>query len=148
MQGRDLSPYFAAKPGDVATPYVFGRLVGALRSVYWHAGYPDVDFIGPPVLDTAHALASYHMQVTPSPLYHLRNIKFENLNSAQETKAREILDLKTGEIYDGLAVSNLSRKLATSNSPLQGYDFSYTPKEDKKNQVQEKSSSRSHSNFL
>jgi hypothetical protein len=135
VQGRDLSPYFAVKPGDVATPYAFGRLAGALRSVYWHAGYPDVDFVGPPVLDASHALASYELQVTPGPLYHLRNIKFENLDSTQETKVREMLGLKNGEVYDAMAVSGLNRKLSDPNSPLRGYGFSYTPKEDKQNQV-------------
>jgi outer membrane protein assembly factor BamA len=106
-----------------------------LRSVYWHAGYTDVDFAGSPVLDTAHALASYKLQVTPGPLYHLRSMKFENLDSAQETKAREMLGLKTGEVYDAMAVSNLNRKLLDPSSPLRGYGFSYTPKEDKQNQV-------------
>ena len=135
VQGRDLSPYFAVKPGDVATPYAFGRLAGALRSVYWHAGYADVDFTGPPVLDTTNGLASYQLQVTPGPLYHLRSVKFENLDSAQETKAREMLGLKTGEVYDAMAVSGLNKKLLDPSSPLRGYGFSYTPKEDKQSQV-------------
>ena len=135
VQGRDLSPYFAVKPGDVAIPYAFGRLAGALRSVYWHAGYADVDFEAPPVLDTVHALASYQLRVIPGPQYHLRSVKFENLDSAQEEKAREMLGLKTGDVCDLMAVSGLNRKLTEPSSPLRGYGFSYTPKEDKQNQV-------------
>jgi hypothetical protein len=135
VQGRDLSSYFAIKPGDVATPYAFGRLAGALRSVYWHAGYVDVDFVGPPVLDPAHALASYQLQVIPGPVYRLRSMKFENLDSVQETKARDMLGLRTGEVYDAMAVSDLSRKISDLRSPLFGYGFSYSPKEDKTSRV-------------
>ena len=135
VQGRDLSPYFALKQGDVATPYAFGRLAGALRSVYWQAGYADVDFTGAPMLDAAHALASYHLQVTPGPLYHLRSIRFENLDSALEAKAREMLGLKPGDVYDLMAVTGLNRKLSDPSSPLRAYGFSYTPKEDRPNQL-------------
>ena len=135
VQGRNLSPYFTVKPGDVAIPNPFGRLAGALRSVYWHAGYADVDFTGSPVLDTAHALASYQLQVMPGPLYHLRSVKFENLDSAQETKAREMLGLKTGDVYDEMAISGLNKKLLETSSPLRGHGFSYTPKEDKQNET-------------
>jgi hypothetical protein len=99
-----------------------------LHSVYWHAGYSDVDLAGSPVLDTAHAFASYQLQVTPGPLYHLGSVKFENLDSAQETKAREMLGLKTSEVYDAMAVSGLNKKLLDPSSPLRGYGFSYTPK--------------------
>lgn len=135
VQGRDLSPYFSLKQGDVATPFAFGRLAGALRSVYWQAGYADVDFTGPPVLDAAHALASYHLQVTPGPLYHLRSVRFENLDPVQEAKAREMLGLKPGDAYDLMAVSDLNRKLSNPSSPLRAYGFSYTSKEDKPKQL-------------
>ena len=135
VQGRDLSQFFAVRSGDVAVLNPFGKLVGALRSVYWHAGYADVDFAGSPVLDQAHALASYQLQVTPGPLYHLRDVKFANLDLSQVAKAREMLGLEPGDVYDVMAVSNLNRKLLDANSPLRAYGFSYTAKEDKQDQL-------------
>ena len=38
LQDKDLSPYFTLKAGDIATPYAFGKLIGAIRSVYWQQG--------------------------------------------------------------------------------------------------------------
>jgi outer membrane protein assembly factor BamA len=131
LQGRDLSPYFALKPGDVASPSAFGRLTGQLRSVYWHAGYSDVEFQGEPVLDVGHALASYHLTVVPGAVYRLRGLKIENLDPTQQDQVRGVLGLKTGDIYDELAVANLSRAIRSSLPLLKGYGVSYTPREDK-----------------
>jgi hypothetical protein len=128
LSGKDLSPYFSLKPGDVAQPSAFGRLVGSIRSVYWHAGYADVDFHSQPILDPAHALASYQLEVIPGPLYHLRNLTFKNLNAVQESQARDILGIKSGDVYDALAVDRLSQKLSGS---LAGSGFTYSPTEDK-----------------
>jgi outer membrane protein assembly factor BamA len=135
FQGKDLSPYFALKTGDVATPSAFGRLIGSLRSAYWHAGYADVSFDEAPILDTAHALASYHLKVIPGPLYHLRSIKVEGLTAAQEEEVRRGLGLTSGGIYDGLAVSRLSADSSQAGSDLKGYGFTYSPREDKQNHV-------------
>jgi hypothetical protein len=60
LAGRDLSPYFSLKKGDVATPSAFGRLYGSLRSMYWRAGYADVEFKGDPIIDKEHALDHFH----------------------------------------------------------------------------------------
>jgi hypothetical protein len=133
LDGRNLSPYFSLKTGDVATPYAFGRLIGSLRSVYWRAGYPDVEFNGAPVLDTAHALASYQLQVIPGPMYFLRSVKVENLPTEDEAEALKLLNLKPGDTYDALAVATLSSKLSEPGSPLKGYGVSFSPREDKQN---------------
>lgn len=90
LQGRDLSPYFALKPGDVATSNAFGRLIGSLNSIYWHAGYADVAFEGSPVLDTAHSLASYQLKVIPGPVYHVRSIEIEGLAPEQKEVATNV----------------------------------------------------------
>jgi hypothetical protein len=133
LKGRDLSPYFSLKPGDVATPNPFGSLTGQLRSYYWHFGYPDVEFSGSPTLDRDGALASYEFKVIPGELYHLGSVKIENLSAEQQVKALTLLGLKQGDIYDALAVTMFSRKL--DGSPLDGYDVSYSPKEDKEKHV-------------
>jgi outer membrane translocation and assembly module TamA len=134
FKGRDLSPYFALKPGDVATPSAFGRLAGLLRSAYWHAGYPDVEFQGEPELDTTTAMASYQFVVIPGPMYRLRSIKIENLNATQESQVKDLLGVKSGDIYDALAVTTLNQKMMGS-STLSGWSFSYTPHEDKQAHV-------------
>lgn len=135
LQGKDLSPYFSLKPGDVATPFAFGRLMGSLRSTYWHAGYPDIELQGDPVLDAAHALASYQLVVSPGPLYHLRSVKLENLNGAQETQARDMLGMKEGDVYDALAAATLNSKFLREGSTLKGYGVSYNAREDKQAHV-------------
>jgi outer membrane protein insertion porin family len=132
---RDLSSFYTLKPGDTAVPNPFGRLAGVIRSTYWHAGFPDVEIHGEPVLDAEHALATYDLTVTPGPLYHLRSLKILHLDDAQTSTVKAILDMKPGDIYDGTATTTLSRKIAGPSSPLAGYNFSYTPKEDKASQV-------------
>jgi outer membrane protein assembly factor BamA len=136
LKGRDLSPYFALKPGDVATPNPFGRrLTGTLISIYWRAGYPDVQLHAPSILDSQHALASYHLEVIPGPLYHLRGLKVEGLSGSQQAEALAMLGLKSGDVYNGYAVAMLDRKLSAAASPLKSYGVSFTPKEDKQNHV-------------
>lgn len=117
LRGKDLSPYFALKPGDVATSNAFGRLVGSLRSVYWHAGYADVAFEGPPVLDTAHALASYQLKVIPGPVYHVRSIGIEGLTPEQKEVAKRMFGLKAGDVYDQLAILKTSEEVARGAEP-------------------------------
>jgi len=131
LPNRDLSSYFTLKPGDNAKPDAFGRLAGALRSVYWQAGFPDAEFSGPPVVDREHALASYEFKVIPGPIYHLRSLKILHLDDAQEAQVKRLLVMKPGDIYNGMATSQLSQTLRQPNSPLAGYTFTYSPKEDK-----------------
>jgi outer membrane protein assembly factor BamA len=121
LTGRDLSPYFSLKSGDVAAPNAFGKLIGGLRSTYWRAGYADVAFDGAPALDVAHGLASYHLKVIPGPIYHLRSIKMEGLTAEQEAEARHGLGLKPGDIYDELAISRLSADSSQAGPSLRGY---------------------------
>lgn len=135
LEGRDLSPFFTLKAGDVALPNPFGKLIGSLRSLYWHSGYADVEFTGEPILDKNRGLASYRLAVVPGPVYHLRNLKFFNLTAEEEALTRGMLGMKAGDVYDALAVSNLSRKLSASESSLKGATFSFTPAEDKENHL-------------
>jgi outer membrane protein assembly factor BamA len=135
LKGRDLSPYFSLKPGDVATPNAFGRLAGSLRALYWHAGYPDVAFSGEPVLDSTRAFATYQFEVDPGPIYHLRSLKIENLDPSQQIEVENTLSLKAGDIYDALAVANLQSKLSAAGSALKGYGVSYSPQENKQDHI-------------
>jgi outer membrane protein assembly factor BamA len=135
LQGRDLSLYFALKAGDVATSNAFGRLVNSLRSVYWHAGYADVAFEGPPVIDIAHALASYQLKVIPGPVYHVRSIEIEGLAPEQKEVARRMFGLKTGDVYDQLSITKTSEEVSREAPSLKGYGFSYNEHADKQSHV-------------
>jgi len=130
-QGKDLSPFLTAHPGDIAQPNPFGRLAGALRSLYWQQGYLDVEFNGTPTLDKDHDLATYDFKVTPGPQYRLHTITIENLSPSQEVTARKLLTLKPGDIFDQLAISNLSLHLSQASPDLSGYGMGYKPKLDK-----------------
>jgi hypothetical protein len=132
LKGKDLTQYSSLKPGDVATTSAFGRLANSIRPLYWQAGYADVDFQGAPVLDPAKGLAAYQFEVLPGPVYHLRSLKITNLNSDQEAQVRTALGIKPGDVYDAFAVTTLNRKLS---GPLPGYNFTFSPKEDKKAQL-------------
>jgi hypothetical protein len=130
LKGRDLSSYFAEKPGEIADAGPFGRLAGQLRAMYWQHGYADVEIVGPPVLDHELALVSYHLDVTPGPLYHLRSLTIHNLNPEQESKARELLGMKSGDVFDEMAINGLSNKL-TSDPLMKQYGFTFGPTRDK-----------------
>ena len=122
--GHDLSPYFAAHPGDVAQLHPFGRLEGALRNTYASRGYMDVTIHDDPVLDTTHALATYHLTLDPGPQYRFNALTLKNLNSAQEAYLHAHFPLKPGDLYDQSAIINLYRELG----PLQefsGLSFSF-----------------------
>ncbi len=130
LQGKDLSSLFTEKTGDIAGLGPFGRLAGQIRALYWHSGYADVDIQGPPVLNHERALVSYHLQVAPGPLYHLRNLTIHNLNAEQESKVRELLDMKPGDVFDEMAVNGLYHKISADPS-MSAYSFTFTPKKDK-----------------
>ena len=132
LKGRDLSSHFAQKAGDIAGAGPFGRLAGELRAFYWHYGYADVEIHSPPVLDRSHAEVSYHLEVIPGPLYHLRSLTIHNLNAEQESKARELLGMKPGDVFDELAINGLSHKVS-STPPLTAYGFTFGPVKDKAN---------------
>lgn len=128
LDGRDLSPYVGLKAGDLASDRGFARLSGALRTVYWQQGYEDVSFSSNPSLDHQKALVSYKFEVDPGPQYRLRNLAIKNLSPAEETEARRIVGMNSGDVYNGLAVARLNQNLVGS---LAGYDLSYTPAKDK-----------------
>jgi outer membrane protein assembly factor BamA len=101
-----------------------------LRSLYEQRGYEDVQIEAPPVFDRGKALVSYYLKVTPGPIYHLHSLTIHNLNPEQEKKAREWLGLKVGDVYDGMAVDLLYRKIS-ADSALAGYGLSFSPTKDK-----------------
>jgi hypothetical protein len=130
LRGRNLSQFFAQKAGDVAGLGPFGRLAGELRSFYWRYGYADVLINGPQILDHANALVSYHLEVIPGPVYHLRSLTIHNLNAAQESKARELLGMKPGDVFDEMAINGLYHKLSAEPS-LVDFGFTFGPAKDK-----------------
>lgn len=128
LHGRDLTQYVGLKAGDVANDRGFGRLSGALRTVYWQQGYEDVEFRSDPSLNREKALVSYKFEVLPGPQYRLRNLTIKNLTPTQEAEARQVIGIKPGDVYNGFAVTMLNQKLTGS---LAGYDLSYSPAKDK-----------------
>jgi hypothetical protein len=131
LTGRDLSSHFSQKTGEIAGAGPFGRLAGELRAFYWHYGYADVETHGPPVLDRSNSTVSYHLDVVPGPLYHLRNLTIHNLSTEQENKVRELLGMKPGDIFDVTAINGLHHKISTD--PLLGAtSFTFSPAKDKR----------------
>jgi outer membrane protein assembly factor BamA len=130
LPGKDLSPSFSSKPGDLAGHNPFGTAPADLRTYYWRAGYADVDVHVKPDLDTKKALVAYRLDVTPGPQYHLQNLTISNLSAEQESKARSLLGLKPGDVFDQTAINSLHRKIA-ADPLLAGYGFTYSPKKDK-----------------
>jgi outer membrane protein assembly factor BamA len=105
-------------------------LASELRYLYLHYGYADVEIEPHPILDRNNALVSYHLDVIPGPIYHLRSLTVERLNAEQERKARELLSMRPGDIYLDEAISGLYHKIA--NEPLfKGYSLTYSMKRDK-----------------
>lgn len=130
LQGRDLSPFFGMKVGDVPARFPLDGLAGKLRDFYLHYGYADVEVENLPTLDRGHAMVAYRLTVIPGPVYHLRSLTVQNLNSEQESKARELLGMKPGDIYLDEAINGLYHKIA-GEPLLKGYHFGYGPKKDK-----------------
>ena len=130
LKGRDLSTLFRIKPGDIATSSPLGKLAGQLLGLYEHYGYADAVVDGPPVIDRERVLVSYHLSVTPGPLYHLRSLTIHNLDAGQESKVRRLLGIGPGDPFDVLGVSSLYNKLRADSS-LNSYDFTFNPQKDK-----------------
>lgn len=130
LAGKDLSRFFEMKVGDVPGRYPLSDLASKLRELYLHYGYADVDIENNPVLDRDHAMVSYHIRVIPGPVYHLRRITVEKLSAEQESKARELLGMKPGDVYLDEAITNLYHRIP-AEPLLEGYGFSFGPKKDK-----------------
>jgi outer membrane protein assembly factor BamA len=130
LKGRDLSSHFAQKAGEISRAAPFGRLAGELRAFYWHYGYADVEIHDAPVLDHSHSTVSYHLEVVPGPIYHLRSLVIRNLNTEQESKARDLLGLKPGDLFDAMAINALYHKIST-DPMLAAYGFTLGPAKDK-----------------
>lgn len=130
LPGRDLSPSFALKPGDVAGLGAFGRVPAELRAYYWRYGYADVEIHVSPQLDHAHALVAYRLDISPGPVYHLRSLNISNLNLEQESRVRALLGLKPGDVFDQMAINGLYHKIS-ADPLLSGYGFTFSPKKDK-----------------
>jgi hypothetical protein len=60
----------------------------------------------------------------------VQNLTFNDLSGEQESKARTLLGLKAGDVFDQTAINALHRKIAT-DPLLAGYGFTYSPKKDK-----------------
>jgi len=132
--GADLSNYILEQPGDLVVPHMLNRLVTTLKNTYLRAGYAYVDVTDDPVLDKQKALASYNIRVDPGPVFHLRNLTIRNLDPAREQALRNMLDIKSGDLYNSLALLYLFQKL--HNDPLfAGYTYGYQPREDEKDQL-------------
>jgi outer membrane protein assembly factor BamA len=129
LEGRDLSEYFSKKAGDIAGSDPFRMLAGSIQTLYQHYGFADVLVEDPPQLDPTHATVSYRLTVTPGPLYHVRNLTIQNLDAEQESKVRDLLEMKSGDVYDQSHLTELYRKIA--NEPaLSSLKFGYKFKED------------------
>jgi hypothetical protein len=129
LPGKDLSPSFSSKPGDLAGHSPFGSAPADLRAYYWRAGYADVEVHVKPELDSKHALVAYRLDVTPGPQYHLQTLTFNDLSGEQESKARALLGLKPGDVFDQTAIIALHHKI-TADPLLAGYGFTYSSKKD------------------
>jgi hypothetical protein len=110
LAGRDLSPLFALKVGDAAGRDPFQRIESALQEHYRHAGYLEVRIENHPAMDREHGKVAYHLGVFPGPVYHLRQLVFRNLNPAQEAKVRELLGMKSGDVFNTGSVDDLPTK--------------------------------------
>jgi outer membrane protein assembly factor BamA len=130
LQGKDLSSHFTKKSGDTAGGAPFGRLPGEIRALYWHYGYADVEIDGPPALDRSRGEVSYHLKVVPGPLYHLRSVSIHELNSAEESRVRDLLGMKPGDVFDEMAINDLSHKIA-SDPLLAAYGFTFSTAKDR-----------------
>jgi outer membrane protein assembly factor BamA len=130
LPGRDFSPGFSSKPGDIAGAGAFGHVPSDLRTYYWRNGYADVETHVSTQLDMKQGTAAYRLDVSPGQLYHVRSVTLQNLSADQESKVRGWLGLKPGDVFDQTAVTGLYRKLPTEPS-LASYTFTSTPKEDK-----------------
>jgi outer membrane protein assembly factor BamA len=127
LPGRDLSGFLAQHPGDVVSAGPFGKLAGNLRAYYWQHGFADVQIAAPPILDKEHALVSYHLAVAPGPMYRLATLTIQHLNPDQEGRARDLLGMKPGDIFDETAINALVHKIPL-DPLLAGYEFSFNPK--------------------
>jgi outer membrane translocation and assembly module TamA len=125
LQGQDLSRFFTQKPGDIAGDNQFGPLPVQLRAYYEQRGYADVQIKAPPILDRGNGLVSYHLEVTPGPVYHLHSLTIHNLDPDREKKARELLGLNVGDVYDGMAVDLLYRKIS-ADPALAAYGLTFS----------------------
>jgi hypothetical protein len=110
LRGRDLSSLFTVKVGDAAGRDPFQRVDSSLRRYYESAGYLDVKIESQPTLDKEHAKVAYHMNVVPGPVYRLRQLAFKNLSAEQESRVRELLGMKTGDLFSAESVDGLSAK--------------------------------------
>lgn len=132
--GADLSNYILEQPGDLVVPHMLNRLVTTLKDTYRRAGYAYVDVTDDPVLDQPKSLANYNVRVDPGPIYHLRHLTILNLDPDREQIVRDLVNLKSGDLYDSLSLADVFPKLR-SNPLFAGYTSSYSPREDENNHL-------------
>jgi outer membrane translocation and assembly module TamA len=134
LAGKDLSRFFEMKPGDVPGPYPLAGLASEIRQLYLHYGFADVEVETLPTLDRDHALVAYRLRVITGPTYQLRSLTIHNLDASQESRVRELLGMKPGDIYLDEAVNGLYHKIAYEPL-LKGLTFSFGPRRDKTAEV-------------
>jgi len=134
LAGKDLSPFYKIKLGDVPPSYPLAELESKIREFYLHYGYADLEIKILPLFDRKSALVSYQVSVIPGPVYHLRNLTIANLNPEQESKVRDLFGMTPGDIYMEEAITGLNYRIA-SEPLFKGYSFSYEPKKDKTEDV-------------
>jgi hypothetical protein len=131
LPGRDLSPSFALKPGDVAGRNPFGSAPAELRAYYGRYGYADVEVRISPQLDHAHALVAYRLDVSPGPLYHLQSLTINNLDVGQQSRVKALLGPKAGDVFDLTAILHSLHHAIAADPLLAGYGFTISTKKDK-----------------
>jgi len=127
--GNDLTRLLSVRAGDRAGPAPFGRIGPELRAYYEQNGFAAVQIKTNPVVDAEHATVSYALQVIPGPIFHLRTLTISKLNPQQETRVRELLGMKQGDVYRDRAITDLYHKIS-AEPLLNGYSFSFSPKRD------------------
>jgi hypothetical protein len=130
LAGKDLSRFYGMKVGDVPGRYPLSSLAGQIRDLYLRYGCADVEVENQPVLDRDHALVAYHLNVVPGPIYHLRSLTAQHLNAAQESRVRELLGMKPGDVYSDAPITGLYHKIA-DDPVANSLHFSYLFKKDK-----------------
>ncbi len=91
----------------------------------------DVEINGPPMLDRAHAEVSYHLGVVTGPLYYLHKSHDSTTSMLkQRGEARELLGMKSGDIFDQMAINSLNHKISVDPA-LKAYGFTFAPAKDK-----------------
>jgi outer membrane protein assembly factor BamA len=104
--GSDLLPAAAApklyllKSGEVMNQELLRKSLNNLGGAYLKKGYMKATVRATPSFDEAEHTVSYHVEVAPGDIYHLRKVEFKNLSEAQLKQVNELWKPKPGDVYD------------------------------------------------